>query len=89
MVPALARLLCFLDLILVINLFNLTFYSWLQCLVLITFYGASGGILSACCVITCLYYDFHINHAFNLGIFYGNVHIMLAAKLKEFCIDNF
>jgi hypothetical protein len=39
--------------------------------------------------ITCLYYDFHINHAFNLGIFYGNVHIMLAAKLKEFCGNNF
>jgi hypothetical protein len=46
-----------------------------------------------CCLhavyITCLYYDFHINHAFNLGIFYGNVHIMLAAKLKEFCGNNF
>jgi hypothetical protein len=47
-----------LDLILVINLFILTCYTWLKCLVLISFVGKTEEILSTCCVINFLCYVF-------------------------------
>lgn len=40
-----------------------------------------------CTLLACIMIG-HINHAFNLSIFDGNVRIMLAAKLTEFCFNN-